>query len=72
MGGEWEEKRNKILQVRLNSQEVCEKKKMTNAISGGSESATRSEILIHEGYIFTGIKPRNESQKRDHTALGTI
>lgn len=70
MGGE--EEQNIASETKLPGGLREKKKRKTNAISGGSESATRSEILIHEGFIFTGIKPRNESRKRDHTALGTI
>lgn len=35
---------------------------MTDAISGGGESATRSEILIHEGFVFTGIISRETNR----------
>lgn len=44
-----------------------EEKKMTDAISGGGESATRSEILIHEGFVFTGSISRETNRKSEIT-----
>lgn len=68
MRAEWEEKRNKILQVRLKLPGGLRKeKKMTDAISGGGESATRSEILIHEGFVFTGSISRETNRNSEIT-----
>lgn len=43
------------------------RKKKTNDISGSSKSTARSEILIHEGCIFTRLKPRKEKRRSEIT-----